>query len=272
ICAVTAAKAMNLAILTSRKGTRVIKATALHRELGLADHHYAQNVRKWLKDIYQFRDGIRTPKGMTDYARAGRKQENISVDYYLSLELAKLITLASKSKYKQALANKLQREEEVYPQEVQLSADATLELMEQVKAMSRFSIQAAAEARHKSRYHRLHPDQSFWNQYRADFVGYKKADLLLRLRGDGKKASSSRSFRELVHAYDSLELIRIGIIDHYAAQGHSLAYAAQMGKLAKRMAVEMRLEVFDDLVAESNLFAAPVDQQILAKMQRSAAA
>ncbi|MEM8586114.1 MAG: hypothetical protein AAGF87_17710 [Bacteroidota bacterium] len=263
---------MNLAILTSRKGTRVIKAMALHRELGLADHHYAQNVRKWLKDVYQFRDGIRTPKGMTDYARAGRKQEHISIDYYLSLELAKLITLASKSKYKQALANKLQREEEVYPQQVQLSPDATLELMEQTKAMSRFSVQTAAETRHKSRYDRLHPDHNYWNQYRIEFIGYKKSDVVLRLRGEGMKASSNRSFRELIHAYDSLELVRIGIIDHYAAQGHSLAYAVQMGNLAKRMAMEMRLEVVDDSQVESNLFATPVDPQLLAKMQRPAAA
>ncbi|MEM6397671.1 MAG: hypothetical protein AAF741_15085 [Bacteroidota bacterium] len=263
---------MNLAILTSRKGTRVVKATALHRELGLADHHYAQNVRRWLKDVYQFQDGIRQPKGMADYARVGRKQDNISVDYYLSLELARLITLASKSKYKQPLAHKLQREEEIYPQQVQLSPDDTLELMEQTKAMSRFSVQAAAEARHKSRYNRLHPDHNYWNQYRAEFIGYKKADLLLRLRGAGKKASNGRSFRELVNSYDAIELIRIGIIDHYAAQGHAIAYATQMGDLAKRMALKMRLEVIDDVNTNQNLFAAPVDQQVLAKMQRGAAA
>lgn len=262
---------MNLAILISKKGTRVVKATALHRELGLADHHYAANSRKWLQDVYQFKDGIRKPAGMTDYARAGKKGKEIVSDYYLSLELARLITLASKSKFKQPLANKLLREEEVYPERVQLAPQEMLQLLEQTKAMSRFSCQSAAEARHHARYTRQRHNSDYWNQYRSDFIGYKKSDLLLRLRGFGRKVSAARSFRELIFQYDPTELVRIGIIDHYAAQGFSLNYANQMGDLAKAMAKELRLEVFDDGRGDQ-LFASPVDAEVMAKLQRGAAA
>jgi hypothetical protein len=59
---------MNLPILTSKKGTRVVKASELHRALGLADHHYQTNVRTWIKDVYQFPDAIRRAEGMKDYA------------------------------------------------------------------------------------------------------------------------------------------------------------------------------------------------------------
>lgn len=262
---------MNLAILISKKGTRVVKATALHRELGLTDHHYATNVRKWLQDVYQFRDSIRKPAGMTDYARAGKKGKDLVSDYYLSLELARLITLASKSKFKQPLANKLLREEQVYPERVQLAPQEMLQLVEQTKAMSRFSCQMAAAARHHSRYVRQRHNTDYWNQYRTDFIGYKKADLLLRLRGRGLKVSAARSFRELVFQYDPTELIRIGIIDHYAAQGFSLNYASQLGDLAKSMAKELRLEIFDDGRGDQ-LFATPVDADVMAKLQRGAAA
>jgi len=60
---------MDLTIRISKKGTRVIKASELHRALGLNDNHYQNNVRHWLKDVYQFNDGIRRPQGMKDYAR-----------------------------------------------------------------------------------------------------------------------------------------------------------------------------------------------------------
>ncbi|MEL6357883.1 MAG: hypothetical protein AAFQ37_13230, partial [Bacteroidota bacterium] len=188
---------MDLLILTSKKGTRVIKSTQLHQALGLNDNHYAQNVKRWLADVYQFSDGIRKPAGMTDYARAKTGNDTLLKEYYLSLELARLITLGSRSKRKQVIANKLVKEEAAFPQRVQLGAEDMFRLVEQTKAMSRTSCQLAAEKRHLAAYTRRRGSAEFWNHYRTEMTGYKKEDLIGRLRSRGISLKSSYSVRDL---------------------------------------------------------------------------
>ena len=89
-----------LEILISKKGTKVVTASNLHQVLGLPAAQYAANVRRWLKDFYEFADGgIRKPQVMRDHARRPRPGEPLE-DYYLTLELAKLIALRTTSKVK----------------------------------------------------------------------------------------------------------------------------------------------------------------------------
>lgn len=90
---------MELDVLVSKHGTKVITASNLHQVLRLPAHHYSANVRKWLKDLYEFRDGIHRPQVLRDYARRPRPGEPIE-DFYLTLELAKLIALRTNSKQK----------------------------------------------------------------------------------------------------------------------------------------------------------------------------
>jgi hypothetical protein len=95
-----------LEVFESKRGTKVVAATNLHYVLGLPSHHYGANLRKWLKDIYEFRDGIRRPQGLRDYAKRPRPGEPIE-DYFLTLELAKLIVLRTNSKVKMKYARLL---------------------------------------------------------------------------------------------------------------------------------------------------------------------
>ncbi|WP_020570921.1 hypothetical protein [Neolewinella persica] len=262
---------MELTIRTSRKGTRVIKATELHRALGISDHHYQTNIRHWLKDIYQFSDGIRKPAGMKDYARSPQSRGALMQEYYLSLELGKVIALASKSKLKQAIATKLSKEEDVYPEQVQLSTTETLELLEQVKAMARISCQKAAESRHLAHYSRKRDTAEYWNFYRREqIVGCTMADLREQLKMRGQKIAAKADLRELINRVDPYDLIRIGIIDHYAAMGNTLPYAQQLGNLAKELAKQLRLEIVDDQQGDL-LFAPIVDAEVVRKLQRVAA-
>lgn len=90
---------MELEVLESKHGTKVITASNLHQVLRLPAHHYSVNARKWLKDLYEFRDGIRRPRPLRDYAKRPRPGEPIE-DFYLTLELAKLIALRTNSKQK----------------------------------------------------------------------------------------------------------------------------------------------------------------------------
>lgn len=91
---------MELEVLQSRKGTKVVSATSLHTALRLPTHHYGTSVRRWLRDLYEFGDGgIRKPQPLRDFAKRPRPGEPIE-DFYLTLELAKLIALRTNSKVK----------------------------------------------------------------------------------------------------------------------------------------------------------------------------
>ena len=262
---------MDLTIRVSKKGTRVVKASELHRALGLADHHYQGNIRTWLKDVYQFADGIRKPVGMQDYARSTQSKTDVVHEYYFNLELAKLIALSTKSKVKQAVATKLSKEEEVYPDQVQLTAEQTLELLEQTKAMTRFSCQVAAEERHLNAYIRRTGSADYWNRYRVKHV-VKTTMEELREELTNRKVPFTRSHRvrDLLYRHDPRECVRVGIIDHYAAQGYSIPYATQLGQLAYALVTNMQLEVTDDREGEG-LFTAPADLDLVRQLQRVAA-
>lgn len=262
---------MDLTIHTSRKGTRVIKATELHRALGLNDNHYQTNVRYWLKDVYAFADGIRRPLVMKDYAGDPKCKGNVVKEYWLCVEFGKLIALSTKSKTKQVVANKLAKEEEAFPEHVQLSLEQTLELLEQVKAMARFTCQKAAESRHLAHYTRKRGSADYWNHYRKDkIVGTTMADLREQLKRRNVKTSGKLELRDLLKIYDSYELIRIGITDHYAALGNSLTYCLQLGELAKALAQQLRLEIVDDRQGDL-LFAPMADAEVVRRLQRVAA-
>ena len=262
---------MDINIHISKKGTRVVKASELHRALGLNDNHYQANVRHWLKDVYQFTDGIRRPEGMKDFARDPRCKGQVVKEYYLCLEFGKLIALSSKSKVKQAVATRLSKEEDVYPEHVQLSATETLELLEQVKALARITCQKAAESRHLAHYSRKRGSAEYWNHYRREqIVGCTMADLRDQLRLRQQKVAAKADLRDLINLVDAYDLFRIGIIDHYAAMGNSLPYCQQLGNLAKELAKQLRLEVIDDRKGEL-LFAPAADADVLRKMQRAAA-
>ncbi len=262
---------MDLTIRISRKGTRVVKASELHRALGLADHHYQANVRVWIKDVYQFADGIRTPEGLRDYARSSNTKTDVVHEYYFNLELARLVALSTKSKVKQAIATKLSKEEAIFPDRVQLTAEQTIELLEQTRAMTRFSCQIAAEERHLRAYVRRTGSADYWNRYRVDNV-VKTTMERLREELDVRKVPYTKSHRvrELLYRQDALECIRIGIVDHYAGQGYSIPYSLQLGKLARELADTMRLEVTDDRMGEG-LFTPPADTEVIRQLQRVAA-
>jgi hypothetical protein len=243
----------------------------LHRALGLADHHYQTNVRGWIKDVYQFADGIRRPVGMRDFARSTRTREQLVQEYYLNLEFARLVALASKSKVKQAVATKLSKEEEVYPERVQLTAEQTLELVEQTRAMTRFSCQEAAEQRHLQAYIRRTGSGDYWNRYRVEHVTATTVEKLRRRLNDrGIPHNRSHRVRELLLRVDPLECVRIGILDHYAAKGYSIPYATELAAIAREMATTMQLEVTDDRQGEG-LFTTPADVELVRELQRVAA-
>ena len=97
---------MALEVFESKKGTKVVTASSLHSALKLPVRQYGAMVRRWLRDAYEFEDGIRRPQIYRDFAKRPRPGEPVE-DFYLTLELAKLITLRSNSKDKMKFARLL---------------------------------------------------------------------------------------------------------------------------------------------------------------------
>lgn len=261
---------MELPVYVSKKGTKVVRSTELHRALQLTDHHYPTNVRRWLQDVYEFHDTIRRPQGMKDYAKCPKQADSLLADYYLSTELAKLIALASRSKVKLRVARYLSLEEEDADRPEAISYQDVLSLVELIKAMSFRSCRLAAEEFHKQVFYQRHSDGDYWNQYRTQLLGYKKEDLRKKLTNLKKHPSERASLRDLIGLWDPNELIRIAILDHFAGQGKHISYAQAMGKIAKELAAQMQVELVDDR-REGNLFAPQVDPETVRRIKRPAA-
>ncbi|AEE50044.1 hypothetical protein [Haliscomenobacter hydrossis] len=257
---------MEIAVFTSQKGTKVVTAMDLHQMLELGNHHYGVNVRRWLKDVYQFQDGIRRPVVMKDYAL--RKQKDLSVveDYYLSVELAKLIALQSKSKAKLKLARYLQEIEHTEGSQMPLNREEVMNMIELVKAMSMRSCQEAAEQRHLDVYTNRNGNSSgnWWN-YRASLMGYSAEDLRTRMENKGI-GSKGKTQRQMLQYLDPLETIRTAIIDHFMALGKMAAFARAMGDLAKNLAQQLELEIFDDRLA-GNMFAPEINTALVQQVK-----
>jgi hypothetical protein len=93
-------------VLISKKGTKVITSSDLYLSLRLPSQHYGTTVRKWLKDLYEFGGEFRKAELMRDFARRQRPGEPVE-DFYLTLELARLIAVRSQSKEKVKIAKYL---------------------------------------------------------------------------------------------------------------------------------------------------------------------
>ncbi len=237
---------MNLQILVSKKGTRVVTASNLHKSLGLPDRQYMANVAKWLQDVFEFKDGIRKPEAMRDYARRKIKDAPVINDYYLSIELAKLITLNSNSKEKMKYARWLFSLEEKVANGDLISKDQVVAVLELTKAMGLVSCQESAEREHLKTYKSRNGGlPSNWWKYRTNILGYSLKDFKRKLELKGKTAKGKNG-RQILFNTDKYEMIRTGIIDLFMAMGKSEGYARNLGDLAKTLAKELNLEIVDD--------------------------
>ena len=236
---------MKLEVFISKKGTKVVKATNLHAALQLPNEQYAKNVRKWLKEVYDFSDGIRRPSPLRDFARKPSNNPVIA-DYYLTIRLAKLIALNSSSKVKQKFANQLhQLENEKVEKEQPITTNEVAEIIDIATKMGSVAYQAQSERRHMEVYKSKNGTAANWWQYRERLLGYgesfwKEGAL------SNKELAKGLSQRELLINVDKYETIRAGVVDYYMSAGKSEEEARRLGDLAKMFAEKLGLEILDD--------------------------
>jgi hypothetical protein len=258
---------MELEVLISNKGTRVVKATQLFQLLGLPVQHYGVMVRRWLKDVYAFREGIRRPVVMKDYAP--RRQQGggqFIEDFYLSVELAKLIALHSKSRDKLGISRRLQEYEAEEGVQHSFSQEAMSALLELTRAMCLRSCQEAAEQRHLRMFKlRNGGSAANWWRYRAHLLGYSTDGMRTQFQESTGTDAKGKNQRQMLLVLDPYELIRTGVIDHYMSLGKNREFVRNMGDLAKTLAREMKLGVFDDCQA-GNIFAPEISGEFIQQL------
>lgn len=257
---------MKLEVLVSKKGTRVVRATELYRALELPEQHYGTTIRKWLNDVYEFADGLRGPLRMQDYAPRKQSDNPVVKDYFLSVAFAKNITLHSTSKVKRKVALHLRATEQDGVSH-QFSKEHLIGLIELTKAMSLVSCQEASQQRHLHLYSKRNDGSAAnWWYHRASILGYSAEGLRRDVRKQGFEAREM-SQRDMLLQLDPLELIRAGVIDHFMAQDKDEQYARHMGDLAKYLARELELDVFDDRKG-GNIFAPDVQPGLLSRLRQ----
>jgi len=253
---------MELQVLISKKGTKVVTATNLYAALQLPEEHYGTTVKKWLTEIYELDEEIRKPARMKDFAEKKIAGTPIIKDYYLSIELAKMITLCSKSKAKLKCARWLNGVQDRQNIGDGLSSEQIETVLELTKAMARFSCQQSAERQHQQTYiANNNGGNSNWWIYRSRILGYSTDSLNERMQEIGK-TYKGKTQRAMLLQLDQYELIRTGVIDLFMGMGKSEEEAKQLGDLAKVFADELKLEVFDDRNGNS-LFASTVNKDML---------
>ncbi len=256
---------MKLQILVSKKGTQVVTASNLHSVLQLPAHKFNSDVEKWLEDVYAFRDDVRNPLEMKDFAPRSF-QFSKQKDYYLSLEFSKLITLRSQSKVKQKYARWLNSLDEISDKEERLSKGQVIAVLELTKVMGMISCQKSVEQQHHKYYEELHGFSFEWWQYRADLLGFSVEKLRKEMENIGK-GYSGQSLLKMLMKLDKYEIIRMAVIDLFIALGKSRGYAKNIGDLAKVFAREMKVEIWDDRHSAIRLKKDKINPELVQEVQ-----
>ena len=241
---------MKLQILVSKKGTQVVTTTNLHAALCLPAHKYNSNLEKWLSDFYAFSDDIRQPEELKDYASRKLNHSKIR-DYYISLEMARLITLSSSSSVKLKYAKWLLSHEGKKEVPQMLTKEQVLAVIELTKVMGLISCQKSVEKLHLKHYEGNKGYNYQWWQYRASLLGYSVEELKEKMQEIGKSYKNKNILTMLMNV-DKYEIIRMAVIDLFISLGQTEKYAQNMGDLAKIFAKEMKVEIWDDRKASIN--------------------
>lgn len=100
---------MNLETYYSEKlNTDVVTTSNLHSALELSKSQYCRSLKTWMTDFYGFQNKVRTPIEGTDFSiytsKTSLEGGRTTIDYEITIEFAKLITLNSRSQVKQHYA------------------------------------------------------------------------------------------------------------------------------------------------------------------------
>jgi hypothetical protein len=168
---------------------------------------------------------VRRPIEGKEYSSYGKSTPTqggqAAQDYFIKLNLAKLITLNSKSPAKKHYARYLMQLEQKVEDADLLSPEQVVVMMDMAHAMSLISCQKAAERRHNATFLKQGNSQYDWWKYRTDLIGITLDELREAMYKVGRDAARRNRRVMLQQTGNKHQTIREAVIDFFMAVGRS---------------------------------------------------
>jgi len=224
----------------SAKGTPYVWASELHQELKIKTP-----LRKWFPNMIEY--------GFTenqDFSQMDKKVHleqggnTIKRDWAVTMDMAKNIAMIQRTPEGKVLRDYLLQLDHKVTQGEYLNHGQIMALMDICKVMGYFSVQEFFEKEH---YEKIFKETgNNWWERRANLFGYSANELKSALLSLGVKYKNQR---QALLATDKYELIRAGVIEMFIVMGKSVAFAKNIGNIAKTMAQKINPEIYNDLNA-----------------------
>ncbi|MGF7037347.1 antA/AntB antirepressor family protein [Mucilaginibacter lappiensis] len=222
----------------SPKGTPYVMGSDLHEELQIKTP-----LRKWFPSMIEY--GFVENQ---DFSQMDKKVHldqggnTVRKDWAVTVEMAKHIAMVQKTAQGKITRDYLLQLDQKVNDGEYLNQGQILALMDICKVMGYFSVQDFFEKEH---YEKIFKGTGAeWWERRASLFGYSAADLKKALLDIGEKYKNQK---QALFKTDRLELIRRGVVDMFIVMGKSVAFAKNVGNIAKTMSEKLELEIYNDL-------------------------
>jgi len=220
----------------SGKGTPYVWASELYVELEIA-----VSIEEWFPKMIDY--GYIQDEDYSRLRRYSKDEDGSQYQYFdwaVQIDMAKHISMMQRSERGKALRNYLLSLDKEVEEGLLLNHEQISALFEICRVMGFFSVQKFFEVEH---YKSVSQKKTWW-EYRAKLFGYTASDLEGMMAALGKKYSSQR--QSLMHI-DKYELVRVAVLDMFIAMGKSEKYAQNVAAFAKKVAIEIKPDVYNDI-------------------------
>lgn len=219
-------------IYYSPKGTPIVKASDLHKELNIQE-----SLSEWFPKMIAF--GFVNKQ---DYFKLTKGIEEGEDEWSVHIEMAKTIAFLQKSKLGQELREYLLFLERQKSEGELLTRQQIEALMDIADVLGLFSVQTFLQNEHCTKF-LVNSKPKAWWEYRARLFGYSADQIKEMIEKYGIKYESQR--QSLFHL-DRHELIRVACVDLFKLLGKSDEYALNMGSTAELFAKKLKTQIYDD--------------------------
>lgn len=218
----------------SPKGTPYVMASDLRDMLGVKTQ-----LNTWFPRMIDY--GFEENK---DYYKLPKNGEvkNERFEWAVTVDMAKNIAMIQRTPEGKAIRDYLLQLDQKVNDGEYLNQGQIMALMDICKVMGYFSVQKFFEKEHYEKIFK--GSDTEWWQRRASLFGYSAAELKKALLDVGEKYKNQK---QALFKTDRFELIRTGIIDMFIVMGKSIAFAKNVGNIAKTMAEKIDPHIYDDL-------------------------
>lgn len=226
-----------ITIYYSKKGTPYVWASDLHKELEIKT-----SLRDWFPRMIEY--GFIENQDFSQVLKNERLAKGGSTkqkEWFVQLDMAKHIAMMQRSEKGKAIREYLLHLDQKVSEGLLINESQMTALFDICKVMGFFSVQKFFELEHYNNI--FGGDYNKWWESRAILFGYNVDDLKEIMRSLGARYKSQK---QALMKIDKYELIRIGVMDMFLAMGKSKAFAKNVSNFSKKIAQEIKVDIYDD--------------------------